>query len=297
MKFFLITIALFALLSCDSTKKNNTEKTENQEAKTSPEIELLWESDTLLRTPESVLIDPESDVLYVSNVNLNPWEKDGNGFISKMDMQGNITELRWIEGLNAPKGMGILGSSLYVADIDVLVEANLETGEIINKTEFEGEPQLNDITVGEDGIVYVSGSNSQKIYALENGNVDVYFEGEEGERFNGLFWENDRMLLITSASSQFKEIDHNTKEVNVITGDMGHGDAIAPVGDDGYLTTSWAGKIFYVSPDGETITLSDTEALEENAADLAYSIQNETLYVPTFFKNQVKAYKLIMPED
>ncbi len=297
MKFFLITFVLSTLFSCNSTNRKDTAKTETQEADPSAKIELLWESDTLLRTPESVLIDRERNVLYVSNVNLNPWEKDGNGFISKMDMQGNITELKWIEGLNAPKGMGMLGSSLFIADIDVLVEANLETGEIINKTEFEGEPQLNDISVGLDGVVYVSGSNSQKIYALENGNVDVYFQGKEGERFNGLFWEKDRILLITSAGSQFKEIDHNSKEENIIAENMGHGDAIAPVGNGGYLTTSWAGKIFYVSANGETTTLSDTEASEENAADLDYSIQNKTLYVPTFFKNQVKAYKLIMPGD
>ncbi|MFW5832008.1 MAG: hypothetical protein ACOCVA_07130 [Prolixibacteraceae bacterium] len=297
MKKILLLFVLTAIISCNSQQKKNTSETETQAADSSPEIELLWESDTVLRTPESVLIDRERNILYVSNVNLNPWEKDGNGFISKMDMQGNITELKWIEGLNGPKGMGLLGNSLFIADIDALVEANVETGEIINKLEFEGEPQLNDITVGQDGVVYVSGSNSQKIYAVENGNVDVYLEGKEGERFNGLYWEKDRMLLITSASSQFKEIDHDTKEVEVIAENMGHGDAIAPVGDDGYLTTSWAGKIFYVSDNGETTTLSDTEALEENAADLDYSIENQILYVPTFFKNQVKAYKLIMPED
>lgn len=214
-----------------------------------------------------------------------------------MDKQGNITELKWIEGLHGPKGMGILGNSLFIADIDALVEANIETGEIMNKLEFEGEPQLNDITVGEDGMVYVSGSNSQKIYAVKNGDVNVYLQGEEGERFNGLYWEKDRMLLITSAGSQFKEIDHNTKEVNIIAENMGHGDAIAPVGDGGYLCTSWAGKIFYVSDGGETTTLLDTEALEENAADLDFSIENQILYVPTFFKNQVKAYKLIVPGD
>jgi hypothetical protein len=293
MKTFLIFFVLTTLISCNSTKKKDTSKAETQAAGPSHKIELVWESDTLLRTPESVLIDRERNVLYVSNVNLNPWEKDGNGFISKMDMQGNITELKWIEGLHGPKGMGILGNSLFIADIDMLVEANIETGEIINKTEFEGEPQLNDITVGQDGIVYVSGSGSQKIYAVENGNVTEYLEGEEGERFNGLYWEKDRMLLITSASSQFKEINHKTKEVEIIAGNMGHGDAIAPVGDGGYLCTSWTGKIFYVSAGGETTTLLDTEALEENAADLDYSIQNKTLYVPTFFKNQVKAYQLI----
>jgi hypothetical protein len=293
MKNFLIIIVLTAIVSCNSAQKKNTVKTETQAADPAYKIELTWESDTLLRTPESVLIDRERNVLYVSNVNLNPWEKDGNGFISKMDMQGNITELKWIEGLNAPKGMGILENSLFIADIDVLVEANIETGEIMNKLEFEGEPQLNDITVGEDGVVYVSGSGSQKIYAVKNGDVNVYLQGEEGERFNGLYWEKDRMLLITSASSQFKEINHDSKEVEIIAENMGHGDAIAPVGDGGYLCTSWAGKIFYVSAGGETTTLLDTETLEENAADLDFSIENQILYVPTFFKNQVKAYQLI----
>jgi hypothetical protein len=235
MKNFLIIFALTALISCSSTKKKDTTETETKAASPSYKIELSWESDTLLRTPESVLIDRERNILYVSNVNLNPWEKDDNGFISKMDMQGNITELKWIEGLHGPKGMGILGNSLFIADIDVLVEANIETGEIMNKLEFEGEPQLNDITVGEDGMLYVSGSNSQKIYAVKNGDVDVYLQGEEGERFNGLYWEKDRMLLITSASSQFKEINHNTKEVKVIAGNMGHGDAIAPVGPEKYF--------------------------------------------------------------
>jgi hypothetical protein len=293
MKTFLFIFVLAAIISCNPAKKKDTTKSETEAAGPSYTIELLWESDTLLRTPESVLIDRERNVLYVSNVNLNPWEKDGNGFISKMDKQGNITELKWIEGLHGPKGMGILGNSLFIADIDVLVEANIETGEIMNKLEFEGEPQLNDITVGQDGIVYVSGSGSQKIYAVENGNVTEYLEGEEGERFNGLYWEKDRMLLITSASSQFKEIDHSSKEVNIIAENMGHGDAIAPVGDGGYLCTSWSGKIFYVSDGGETTTLLDTEALEENAADLDFSIENQILYVPTFFKNQVKAYQLI----
>lgn len=287
MKNLVLLLALIALISCNSVKKKETK----QETPVNYKIELIWESDTLLRTPESVLIDRERNVLYVSNVNLNPWEKDGNGFISKLDMDGNIIELKWIEGLNGPKGMGISGKSLFIADIDALVEANIETGKIIKKVELEGKPDLNDITVSDEGVVFVSGSASNTIYQLKNGALEAYFKGGE-ERFNGLFWEKDRMLLITSGSSQFKEINHNTKEVKIIAENMGHGDAIAPVGDGGYLCTSWAGKIFYIAANGETTVLLDTESIGENAADLDYSIQNKLLYVPTFFKNRVKAYKL-----
>jgi outer membrane protein assembly factor BamB len=293
MRNFILFLSLIALFSCNPTRKKNTSQVEEQKAATRYTIELVWESDTLLRTPESVLIDRELNILYVSNVNLNPWEKDGNGFISKMDMDGTITELKWIEGLHGPKGMGKVGNSLFIADIDALVEADIETGKIINKIELEGNPQLNDITVASDGTVFVSGSGSNTIYKLNNGVLEAVFKGGEEERFNGLFWEEERMLLITSASSQFKEINLESGEVKIIAENMGHGDAIAPVGDGGYLCTSWAGKIFYVSANGETTVLLDTEALKENAADLDYSIENKIMYVPTFFKNQVKAYRLI----
>jgi outer membrane protein assembly factor BamB len=293
MKNLLVLIVLISIVSCNSTSNKKQEQAAPKEAAPSYKLELVWESDTAVRTPESVLLDRERDILYVSNINSGPWEKDGNGFISKMDKSGNIIELKWIEGISAPKGMGISGNSLFIADIDELVEANIETGEIINKIKVEGEPQLNDITVGEDGTVYVSGSGSQKIYKLENGALLPVFDGEEGERFNGLFWEKERMLLITSGSSQFKEIPWNTMEAKVISENMGHGDAICPVGDGGYITTSWAGAVFYVSANGEVTKLLDTEAIGENAADADFCIDDQILYLPTFFKNQVKAYRLV----
>jgi len=291
MKKIFILVLSVALFSCNpSTKKSQTEE-EIAEPTAKVSLELAWESDTLVRTPESVLI--HEDMLFVSNINQGPWEKDGNGFISKMDKSGNIVELKWLEGLSAPKGMGISGNSFFVADIDELVQASLETGEITNRYPVEGEPQLNDVTISKDGIVYVSGSGSQKIYKLENGSLNPIFEGEEGERFNGLLWEEDRMLLITSGSSLFKEIPWESMEARVISENMGHGDAICPVGDGSYITTSWAGAVFHVSADEVVTKLLDTESLEENAADADFCIEEQILYLPTFFKNRVKAYKLV----
>jgi outer membrane protein assembly factor BamB len=293
MKNLAFLFVIFSIAACNSPSNKKQEQTGTIEVTPSYKLELLWESDTLIRTPESVLLDRERDILYVSNINSGPWEKDGNGFISKMDKSGNIIELKWIEGISAPKGMGISGNSLFIADIDELVEANIETGEILNRFKMEGKPDLNDITVADDGTVYVSGSGSNAIYKLNTGGLEVIFRGDEGERFNGLFYEKDRMLLVTSASSQFKEIPWRTMEVKIISENMGHGDAIAPVGDGGYITTSWAGAIFYVSAEGEVTKLLDTEALGENAADADFCIEEQILYVPTFFKNQVKAYKLV----
>lgn len=291
MKNIFVLIILAGLLSCNPGA--NRKQATSREAKPNYRLELIWESDTLLRTPESVLFDRERDILYVSNVNLNPWEKDGNGFISKMDRMGNITNLKWIEGLHGPKGMGISGKSLFIADIDALVEADVETGQIINKFELEGQPQLNDVTVSADGEVFVSGSGSNIIYRLDDGAFTEIFAGDEGERFNGLYWEPHRMLFITSASSLFRELIHETGEVNIIAENMGHGDAIAPVGDGGYIATSWSGIVFYIAENGDVTTLLNTEDIGENAADADFCTVEKILYLPTFFKNQVKAFQLV----
>lgn len=291
MKNLILLFILAGFLSCNPTA--NRKQTSSTEEIGNYRLELIWESDTLLRTPESVLFHRKRDILYVSNVNLNPWEKDGNGFISKMDRQGNIIELNWIESLHGPKGMGIRGNSLFIADIDELVEADIETGKIVSRIELTGQPQLNDISVSADGTVYVSGSGSNTIYRLADGELKGIFTGEEGERFNGLYWEEDRMLFITSASSLFKELIHETGKVNILARNIGNGDAIAPVGNGGYITTSWSGIIFYISANGEVTTLLDTSAEGENAADADFCAEDHVLYLPTFFKNQVKAYKLV----
>ena len=114
-----------AFLAVACSPKTEQQQTETGLQNSSPSLEQVWASDTLLRTPESVLYDREREVIYVSNINMNPWEKDGNGFLSRMDLEGHILDLQWVTGLSAPKGMGILGNALFVADIAEVVEIDL----------------------------------------------------------------------------------------------------------------------------------------------------------------------------
>ena len=50
----------------------------------------VWETEKVLKIPESVLYDEIRNQIYVSNINGKPTEKDGNGFISLLDREGNI---------------------------------------------------------------------------------------------------------------------------------------------------------------------------------------------------------------
>ena len=91
----------------------------------------LWETDTLLKVPESVLFDASNKVLYVSNIEgTEPWGKDGKGSIAKVGLDGKIIAAEWISGLNAPKGMGLHKGKLYVADMTNIVVVDLQKGAI-----------------------------------------------------------------------------------------------------------------------------------------------------------------------
>jgi hypothetical protein len=91
----------------------------------------LWET-TGLKTPESALPDPAGSFAYVSNIDGNTTEKDGNGFISKVSLDdGKILDLKWAKGLDAPKGMALANGRLYAADIDQLVEIDAGNDEIV----------------------------------------------------------------------------------------------------------------------------------------------------------------------
>ena len=78
--------------------------------------------------PESVAYDPKGKVLYVGNFGgekLAPAEKDGQGYISKVGLNGKVIEERWVpakggEAMNKPKGIWIAGDRLWVTDIDAV---------------------------------------------------------------------------------------------------------------------------------------------------------------------------------
>ncbi|MEQ6120514.1 hypothetical protein [Reichenbachiella sp. MALMAid0571] len=285
MKNIYLIILIIFIFACTATKKQEPKQQ-------SFSLELLWESDTLLTTAESVIYDRERDVIYVANVNLNPWEKDGNGFISKLDMDGNIAELKWVEGLDAPKGMGIVNGSLFVNDIDQIIEIDIATRKIKGRTKIGGDPGLNDITVGENGVIYASGSNSQKIYQLENGILDIVLDGDLG-RPNGVLYAEDHLLMVSSNSNKLFKINLATKEMVELADSLGRADGIVALPAGGYLVSNWQGEIYHISQNLHRTKILDTRNEKINSADIDFVREKNILLIPTFFDNRVKAYKLI----
>src|SRR5215467_921955 len=112
------------------------------------QVTKLWETDTVLKVPESVLFDGANKVLYVSNIDgTDPWGKDGKGSIGKVGTDGKIIKVDWVTGLSAPKGMGIYKGKLYAADIDEIVEIDIAKASISKRIPVQNAQGLNDITI------------------------------------------------------------------------------------------------------------------------------------------------------
>jgi len=286
----LVISAIVLLMGCNSPKPADA----GAEAKSDPVYSLteVWRTDTILRTCESVLYDETRHVLFVSCINGMPSEKDGKGYISMLEPDGNIRSLEWVTGLDAPKGMGIVGNRLYVTDIDRLVVIDIEKAEIEERIQVEVASFLNDVAVGADGKVYFSDSDMGFLWIYSDGTAESWIT-EGLERPNGLFVEKERVLLTSSGSQDVKVIDKSTGQFETVTTEIGYGDGIEFTGKEGYyIVTSWAGEVFLIFPDYSKVSLLKTSGQDINSADIGFNIADQVVYVPTFFDNRVVAYKL-----
>lgn len=247
----------------------------------------LWSTDAIVNTPESVLPDLKNNLLYVSLIDGGPWDVDGKGGIGHMTTAGTSYDSTWITGLNAPKGLGMYKGRMYAADISEVVVVDIRNGRLLKKIPIEGASGLNDITVTDKGIVFVSDSKTGRIWKLEDEKPTLYLENVTGA--NGL--KSVKVGLVYAKGPALMIVD-DKKQIRQIA-DIGHDiDGIEPIGNGDYLATSWVGYIYYVYANGQTELLLDTHEQKKNTADIGYDPAKKIVYVPTFFDKRVVAYQL-----
>jgi DNA-binding beta-propeller fold protein YncE len=254
-------------------------------------LTLKWKTDTLLRVPESVLVDSKNNILYVANIDGAPDGKDGKGFISKVSPQGKIVSLEWVTGLDAPKGMGLFNNTLYVADIKRVAVIDIKSGKITASIDIAGSIFLNDITVDEKGNVYVSDSSTGKIHKITNNKPEVFFESADVKSTNGVLALKDGLYLADFQSGTFYKVDWNKKLTKIGATPAG-GDGVVTIGKNEFIVSSWYGEITLIDTNGKVTKLLDTKDQKLSSADVAFDAKTKTLYVPTFFANSVMAYEL-----
>jgi sugar lactone lactonase YvrE len=258
------------------------------------------------QTPESVLYDDVADVYVVSNINGSPLEKDDNGFLSRVSPDGTVLALKWIDGasadvtLNAPKGMGIKGDTLFVADIDAVRLFHRTTGAPLGARPIAGAQFLNDVAVGPDGSVYVSDSGlkagpsgfapsgSDAIYRFDaSGRAVPVARDTSLGRPNGILVDSAGMVVVTFGSSEAYQVNPASgARTPLPKPPAGSLDGVVRDAFGSLLVSSWDGKAVYrLGPDGAwTVAVDSVEA----PADIGYDAKRDRLLIPLFTGNEVR---------
>lgn len=283
MKRILFLIVSITLVGCSPKTIGYSERLKN------PKLEKLWETDTILSDLESAIYDSKSNSIYVTNINGHWLKPNGKGFISKVSLEGEIINHKWIENIEGPTGMALYNRKLYVADFDAILEIDIDNQKIVKKYNIDGTERINDLTVTKEGTVYGSGTIKGKLIALKKGKSIVVKDSLSWP--NGVLVEGDN-ILIGLGDKSIENYNLKTKNSKILAKGISNPDGIAAIGNGDYLISSWEGLIHYVTKEGKKILMLDTSKEKVNAADITYIPSKKIVLVPAMLKHKLIAYRL-----
>ncbi len=264
------------------------------------EPQQVWQAKGL-DGPESAVLDAGAGVIYVSNVNGDASAKDGNGYIARLSLKGEILDKEWVTGLNAPKGLALHDGKLYVSDIDELAVIDTASAKIAAKHKAPGATFLNDVTAAKDGRVFVSDMMQNQVWKLEGDQFELWLQDAALDNPNGLLAEPDRLVVAawgkpkedfsTDVPGHLLAVDYETKKITDIgSGEpIGNLDGVEADSQGGYLVTDWfSGGLYHIGEDGKAEMLMD---LKQGSADLGLMPDENLAIIPMMMEGTVDAYK------
>jgi len=212
--------------------------------------------------PESCAYDPTADVIYVGSfggTELKPGEKDGNGYISKVSLDGKMLEEHFLPmagtTMKKPKGIWVAGSRLWVTDIDGVwvFHTKTKTGK---KLTIPGAQFANDVAIIGDTL-YISDNRGDAIFTvtpadfltLQDKDAKVATAANhKGVNPNGIYPARDGSLLIVGMSDNEKRGIWSMKpgqQPAAISKQIGRLDGLYQMNDGTLLVTDWeTGSVF-----------------------------------------------------
>jgi len=264
---------------------------------------------TGFKTPESVRYDSAGDVFYVSNINGSPLAKDNNGFISRMKPDGTIDSLQLIAGgrdgvtLNAPKGLALIGDTLWVADIDAVRGFNVKTGAVVANVDLTSFKAvfLNDICVGGDGALYVTDTGlkpsgetmahvpgADRIFRIDTKHQATIALASDSLHWpNGITWDESGKRFIIVPYDKVPQIlawRPGSPEPVIIGYGSGQFDGVEILADRRLILTSWADSTVSIRDGNVRQAIKDLPS----PADIGVDTRRMHLAVPLLTKDRVE---------
>lgn len=249
--------------------------------------------------PESVLAHPTQPLLFVSNINGSPTELNGKGYISLLSSEGRIIRHVWVNGMDAPKGMAMDVQYLYVADMQQLHIIDVEQGVLVKSQTAPGSKMLNDVTIDDKGVVYISDLLGGGIYRYDNNALSQWITAEQLPHPNGLIFREGKLIVATWGKGLKEDFSTETLgglfAVNPETATLtpykdaqqfGNLDGVTAVGDSLLISDWMNGNIFEYNNAGIHLLFN----AGKHSADI--STKGDQLYVPMMFSQRIDAYKI-----
>ncbi|MFW1677074.1 SMP-30/gluconolactonase/LRE family protein [Pontibacter sp. JAM-7] len=267
-----------------------------------PELKPVWQTGPVFEHPESVAYDTTTNALYLSNIKGEFGAADGDGYIAKLSLAGEVLEAHWVTGLNAPKGMAVKGRQLFIADLTELVVIDLDQAKIVKRYKAADNSFLNDVAITSEGEVYLTDTATNRIYQLKDDVLEVWLETPLLESPNGLFADQGKLIVAswgvptegwsTKVPGHLLEISLDDRQVVSFGSDqpVGNLDGIWRYDARSFISTDWmAGKLYHIDDAGKVNTLL---TLTQGSADMLYMQSSGLLLIPQMLDGQLRAYKI-----
>jgi hypothetical protein len=241
-----------------------------------------------LVAPESIIWNEFTDSYIISDA--------GSGKLWKMDKSGNLTQ--FTSGLNSPKGMAFSTLSLWVTDVNKIIEIDPFSGIKLNEYPIPGAGQLNDITTDDFMSLFISDMQNNKIFIFDlfsftsqQFSVGIILQP------NGIVYDLIGGLIVVSFvqnNAKIYTVDEEEGNVSeLMTTNLGQLDGIAyDTKRNRYYVSSWKTNSIYIF---DPAFMDAPELLQSGLngpADIYYNEDDDILAVPVMNESRIEFIKL-----
>jgi len=266
-------------------------------------------------SPESVAV--AGTRRFVSNIGakFEPFAKDGDGFISEVDEHGRVTELKAMPKgnarLNSPKGMVVVGSTLYVADIDRIVGFNIDTRDLVFEAFIGGDSRslLNDIDIETDQALIVTDTARDAVYRLQLADRKFFAIAHNIPGANGVSIDRKKRVAYVAGLGDalaggispggLFAVPLDGAPPKKIDGVAGLLDGVAVLSGGDVVVSDWvsldkptAGTLTVYDPSGERRYRLKLPADAHGPADFYYHRERNQIWLPQMLDNNVTVIDL-----
>lgn len=255
--------------------------------------------------PDQVLWHAKSKTWFVSNLGGGiSLEKDGYGWITRLNSEGEVLNAQWIKDLDAPSGMISTDEKLFVCDRSGVFQIDIAKGEIDAEFLLPDAEFVNDVCLSTRGDLYVSDFFGNKIFRIsaDTKQPEVFIELDESP--DGLYMNSDTLVIVTwgtlSNKATFETsqlgkvllVDLESKEITTLLDqpiEIGNLEGVTKADNGSYYVTDWmSGKLLKINENGVKTVLSGLK----NPTDPDYSKELNVVAFPEHNGNQVTFYHL-----